>query len=294
MSSRTLDLLAHAKINLVLDLLGPRPDGYTEIATIFQTIDLADRIRVTLAEGPAEVLLEVDGDAPSAPEENLAGRAALAYLDATGTAAQVHLRLEKRVPAGAGLGGGSSDAAAVLRALDELCGASRSAGLLAEIGSALGADVPFFLEGGLALGTGRGDILEPLPDLPSTPLVLARSEPPLSTAAVYREARAALTPRVDAPNISRFLGHLRDRRASLPPVSNGLFEAASRLAPGIGRMVDRLAASGGHAAMTGSGSVVFALFSDERAAHDAVAAVLRECPEAWVCVSRTRPRDSRR
>ncbi|NJN64496.1 MAG: 4-(cytidine 5'-diphospho)-2-C-methyl-D-erythritol kinase [Acidobacteria bacterium] len=290
MTGARIAIEAHAKINLVLDLLGPRDDGYTEIATIFQTVELADRVTIEVEPGAPCVTLIMREPRPCADEENLAVRAARAWLDATNAARAITIRLEKEIPAGAGLGGGSSDAAAVLRGLFQLTGAPSETDLLAGLAAQLGSDVPYFLVGGLALGTGRGERIEPLADFPPTDVVLARASPPLSTALVYREARKALTPRVDAPNISRFLRHLREQNEALPPVSNELFPAAARLDPGIADMVGRLAALGGRAAMTGSGSAVFGLFDDRTSARHAADAIARAVPEAWVRVTRTNPR----
>ncbi|GAB4231310.1 MAG: 4-(cytidine 5'-diphospho)-2-C-methyl-D-erythritol kinase [Acidobacteriota bacterium] len=157
-----ITLPAHAKINWWLEILGKRPDGYHELFTIFQSISLADEVRVGLRAAPGIELDLSDPHLPSGPG-NLAWRAAEAFLQAWGEPRGVKIALRKHIPAGAGLGGGSSDAAAVLRALNRLAGEPFSRERLAEIAAGLGSDVPFFLFGGTAVGLGRGEIVRPSP-----------------------------------------------------------------------------------------------------------------------------------
>ncbi len=169
-----LELIAPAKVNLTLEILGKRPDGYHEIASVMQTIDLADLVRLEHAN---EIALQVMGPAASGlPEDvsrNLAYRAALALrLEAGRPELGVRITLEKRIPAGMGLGGGSTDAAAVLRGLDRLWTLHMGAERLSRIAASLGSDVPFFLQGGTALSTGRGETLSTLPDVSPVELVL--------------------------------------------------------------------------------------------------------------------------
>jgi 4-diphosphocytidyl-2-C-methyl-D-erythritol kinase len=168
--------LAPAKVNLYLDVKGPRPDGYHELATLFLALLWGDDVAARPSTVPG-VRLAVEGD-PSVPDgdENLAARAARAFLDAARKAgrtppAGADLALVKRVPVGAGLGGGSSDAAAVLRELDRRAGPLDPEALL-EAAKALGADVPFFLRGGAAIGRGRGDEIEPVAKPPPLEVVL--------------------------------------------------------------------------------------------------------------------------
>jgi 4-diphosphocytidyl-2-C-methyl-D-erythritol kinase len=188
---------APAKINWTLEVLGRRPDGYHEVRTVFQTIGLCDRVTASPAAnlelaltGPAG-----QGGAPLArvpPAENLAYRAATLLRDqAGGPTMGARIELEKVIPADAGLGGGSSDAAATLRALNRLWGLGLPAGELSRLAAQLGADVPFFLFGGTALGCGRGDEVTPLPDIPSRRLLLVvpRRRPARKTAAMYAHLR---------------------------------------------------------------------------------------------------------
>ena len=192
-----ISTLAPAKINWTLEVLGRRPDGYHEVRTILQTVDLCDRVRVSPAADLELVLAGPIGQA-SAPlnampsSENLAYRAAALLRDrAGGRSLGARIELEKAIPAGAGLGGGSSDAAATLRALDRLWGLSLPPAELARLGARLGADVPFFLFGGTALGRGRGDEVTPLADVASRRflLVVPRRRPARKTAAMYAHLR---------------------------------------------------------------------------------------------------------
>jgi 4-diphosphocytidyl-2-C-methyl-D-erythritol kinase len=288
-SSPQLRVEAPAKVNLVLELMGLLPDGYTEIQTIFQTLDLADTLELSVLGAGEGITLDVDRELDCAPEDNLVWRAARAFLDRAGLDKGLAIRLEKRVPHGAGLGGGSSDAAAMLRALEDLFPRALSPAEVEAIAASLGADVPYFLEGGLALGTGRGDQLQLLPELSPLWLVLVRKGDPLGTAEVYRKAREGLTRRDVAPNIRRFFCHLREAGDAAPPVWNDLQAAAVELQPAIGELIEDLAGLGGQAVMTGSGSAVFAIFPDERGARMAAGDIERRWPEAWVVVTRTRP-----
>jgi 4-diphosphocytidyl-2-C-methyl-D-erythritol kinase len=288
---RRLAVRAFAKLNLALEVLGPREDGYTEIATVFQTIDLCDTIELrTDPEARGALALETVGPEPCPPPQNLAWRAARAWLDRAGDPFGVALRLCKELPAGAGLGGGSADAAAVLRGLDRLAWDPLGESELTRLAAELGADVPYLLSGGLALGTGRGDRVEPLDDLPPWPVVVAWPGMGLSTAEVYRQARAGLTAIGPASKMRRFLSRLRPSENDIPAPFNDLYPAAAVLAPAVQRLAGRLSALGGRGGMTGSGSAVFGLFTDERAAAAAAERLGDDEPGAWVRAARTLPR----
>ena len=287
---RRIEVRAFAKINWVLDLLGPREDGYTEIATVFQTIDLADRVTLGLREGagPAVELRLSGRPLDVTPEQNLAVRAARAWLTETGRTDAVEISVEKRIPSQAGLGGGSADAAAVLDGLERLAGRPLGVPRLLRLGAELGADVPFLIEGGTALGEGRGDRLRALDEPESLPLVLMARGPGLATAAVFERARRGLTTAGKAPNIQRFLRYLQDGAKGLPPVDNQLLPAATALHPEIGGLVRRLEEEGAEATMTGSGSVVYGVFATEASARKAVERLGEEGGEAsWIEISRT-------
>jgi 4-diphosphocytidyl-2-C-methyl-D-erythritol kinase len=187
--TRQASLRALAKINLDLRVLHDRPDGFHEIRTIFQTISLADVVDVEFT--PARrTAIQIAGDIDI--PDNLIAKAATLALDAMRVTARVAFRLHKRIPMGAGLGGGSSDAAAVLLALPVLAGRPLALPRLMELAAALGSDVPFFLLGGAAVALGRGTELYPLPDSSPAAGLLVAPAVHVSTPAAYR----ALTPRL--------------------------------------------------------------------------------------------------
>src|SRR5882724_7127085 len=187
--TRTARLKAYAKLNLGLRVLFKRPDGYHELRTVFQTISLADSIAMAFTVAK-QTRIRIDGT-PDIPD-NLAGRAAQLVLGELGICADVHLTLDKSIPTGAGLGGGSTDAAAVLIALPVLAGKALPAQRLFELAGQLGSDIPFFLHGGTALGLGRGEELYPLPDLPRKKGLLVASGIHSSTADAYRDLSPGL------------------------------------------------------------------------------------------------------
>lgn len=264
---------AYAKINLDLKILGLRPDGYHEVRTVLQSLELHDTLTFTTAPGP----LAITCDQPGVPTDarNLVWKAAqlLWALRAGGDqpieGVQVHLA--KRVPAEAGMGGGSSDAAATLLALSRIWGLALDLASLARIGARLGADVPFFLGGGTALGSGKGDDVSPLVEPPPTPVVVVK--PPFGVATPdaygwFDQDRAPRQARAVARTLPGWPAWAHDLRNDLEaPV-------ASRF-PQIRRTVRDLTSLGAvHAAMTGSGSAVFGLFGDAAVAAAAHAALV--------------------
>jgi 4-diphosphocytidyl-2-C-methyl-D-erythritol kinase len=261
-----------AKLNLHLEVAGRRSDGYHELRTIFQTIDLADELEIE-PRRRAGVGLEVDG-APDVPrdERNLAARAAALFLERWGRSGEgVDLRLRKRVPAGGGLGGGSANAGTVLLAMAALWRRAGDEAGLRELATGLGADVPFFLTGGSAFGAGRGDRILPLADVeePAPEIWLALPPWSIATAAVF----AALDPRRSAPPDPRMTGL---ERGEAPPRlvdrigRNDLEAPAFRLRPELEAMYNSLVRAGARAVrMSGSGSTLFATFSDPGAARAA-------------------------
>ncbi len=170
-----LKLRAPAKINWMLEVLGRRPDGFHEVKTVIQTIDLADTLELERAE---ELTLDAADEGLPPVEEDLTMRAARLLQERTGHQGGARIRLTKAIPIAAGLGGGSSDAAAALRGLAELWSLDLPPERLSELAAELGSDVPFFLRGGTALSEGRGERLTPLPDVPEARLLIA--VPPIS------------------------------------------------------------------------------------------------------------------
>lgn len=281
---------APAKVNLGLAVCGRRPDGYHELASVFVPLDLADEIDLEwTAGGSGKVSLELSGEeAEHAPgnERNLAARAAAAGLAEVGGGFDLRLHLTKRIPVGAGLGGGSSDAGAVLRAIASRIPPGIPPERLAGIALSLGADVPFFLDPRPAWVTGIGERVVPLLDVPGLALLLATPAPPLATADVYRafdegsgDGGAALTlpaARRTMPALSGLrdgVGRLR-RDLLVPLLANDLEPAAQRLHPEIRRVQAELLRTGAAAVgMSGSGPSVLGVFEDAAAARAALGRV---------------------
>jgi 4-diphosphocytidyl-2-C-methyl-D-erythritol kinase len=263
-----LKVSAPAKINLHLRVLGRRGDGFHEIHTLLQTIDLADELRAGAA--PPEVLeLQVyPAGIVSAGDDNLVLRAAEALRRHAGVEAGAKLDLFKRIPIGAGLGGGSSDAAAALVLLDELWKLHLGPTVLRDLAAGLGSDVPFFLTGGLAVASGRGEIVRPLPDLGHFGVVVCAPRIEVSTAEVYRRlaASSGLTARGPEDTVGAFAAALEQTGAVVPPwhdLENDLEPVVTARWPDVGRAVTELRATSPlHAAVTGSGAAAFAVYSD--------------------------------
>jgi 4-diphosphocytidyl-2-C-methyl-D-erythritol kinase len=246
-----------AKINLGIEIVGKRPDGYHDIRTLFQTITLADEIRV---EPAPEGVLNLAGDdrAVAWDETNLVHRAARLLQERTGAASGARITVSKSVPAGRGLGGGSSNAAATLLALNVLWELGLDAGALASLARGLGADVPFFLKGGLCLGEGIGDRLTPLPDLPPVSCLLVFPPFPISTASIYAGVDPTLTSPGKVSKIERFL---ESRDFGL--LENDLERVIFRAHPELERWKSFFRDAGALLAqVSGSGSAVYGLFPD--------------------------------
>ncbi len=278
-----------AKVNLFLEIRGIRPDGYHEIETVMQAVTFYDRLTL---RPRAESGISLDCSDPTLPQDdqNLAYRAA-DLLDATvGLPSGVSIRLDKQIPAGAGLGGGSSDGAGVLAGLDRLFGLGLSVEDLCRSASELGSDTPFFLYGATALCRGRGERVSPVPAATPMHYVICCPEQPVPTAEAYRTLdRAGLT------NEKRSASFMLDSLQSgdIERIRSDLFnrfgEVAERLAPDVGRTKNMLAAHGSRGILvSGSGSAVFAVFpTGEDAA--AVARRVRECGCRRVFVARSEP-----
>lgn len=260
-----------AKINWTLDVLGRRPDGYHELRTIYQTIGLADTVDVELTRD-ARVDVTTDGvGVPDGPA-NLAYRAAEAFLSASGLADEVgaRIRIAKEIPAGGGLGGGSSNAATTLLALERLTGVRLSDDDRFAVARRLGADVPLFLLGGTILGVGRGDEVYALEDVRPASLVIANPGVAVETAKVFGRFASRLTRR-DPVAIMPFTFFAAFRvRGSRMIVANDLQEAVVEDFPAVGEaLAELLGAGAARAWMTGSGASVVGLFESAGAAVNA-------------------------
>jgi 4-diphosphocytidyl-2-C-methyl-D-erythritol kinase len=255
--ARRARVSALAKVNLELRVLGKRADGYHELRSIFQTVSLADSIDLAFTPGASGI--EID-DAPHIPN-NLAVRAARLAMEETGTSGRLEIRLKKQIPMGAGLGGGSSDAAAVLLALPALMGARLGLEELSRLAGQLGSDVPFFLLGGAAAAIGRGTELFPLPDYPSLDILIVHPGVHVDTPGAYQALSPRLTCESEQNKIFSFQSRTWNPTAGVPAVNDFemvVFERHGRLA----EIKQELLRAGASAAMmTGSGSAVFGLFA---------------------------------
>jgi 4-diphosphocytidyl-2-C-methyl-D-erythritol kinase len=258
-----IEALARAKVNLGLEVLRRRADGYHEIATILHEIDLADRIVVEKAPR-----LELTCDvAQLATEVNLAYQAARLLQQRTGCAQGATIRIEKRIPIAAGLGGGSSDAAATLLALNKCWGLGLASDELATLATELGADVAFFLRGGTQLGVGRGDELSPLPP-PSLWLVVVPAEIAIAdkTRRLYRSLSAQDLS--DGSQVARLAETIR-RRQPIAPISlvNAFERPALEQFPEIRTAYSAIWQGGGMPSLCGAGPTSMSVHHDESAAR---------------------------
>jgi 4-diphosphocytidyl-2-C-methyl-D-erythritol kinase len=251
---RRLALRTGAKVNLTLEVLGKRPDGYHEISSVMQAVDLCDRLMVEVAPS---ISLEVSDPALPTNDANLVVRAASLLREVAGIAAGARIRLDKRIPVAAGLGGGSSDAAAALWALNRLWGLRWGRERLLEVAVHLGMDVPFFLGAGRALATGRGERIEPLPGGGGYALVLVNPNCPLATRDVYGRVPPDWCGGDEGTR--RMVEALRTRSARrvAQALTNSLEAVVEPVLPVIGRMKAALLAAGAlGAVMSGSGPTV--------------------------------------
>ena len=271
---RTWSTPADAKLNLTLDILGKRPDGYHEMKMVMQTVSLCDDVTVTLADGSG-IRCRVEGADLPCDERNLAVKAARAFCAAMDYDGGIDITLTKRIPSEAGMAGGSADAAAVLRALRDLVSPALTDERLEQIGASVGSDVPFCIRGGTQLAEGRGEKLTVLKSAPKLFAVVCKPDFPISTPALF--ARMDGVTITDRPDTTAMLTAIErgDADALCANVCN-VFEQAleGKQRECIEKLKHALLLHGAKAAaMTGSGSVVFGLFSDEtacRAACDAL------------------------
>ena len=279
-------LPAFAKINLCLHVLGRRPDGYHELRTIFQAISLQDTLELFHTSAPGIHLETNDPSLPTGPE-NLVYRALEAVGGEVGFRGGIHARLEKKIPVGRGLGGGSSDAAAALIGALRLSKKQVPLGRLMEIAGGLGADVPFFLFGGRALAVNRGDEIYPLPDGPRrTILVVSPRGVSVSTKDAYQWISAELTNRAAPPKIWGFCALCWSRQGA--GVSNDFEVPVFSRHPRLKEIRDALLQRGAaEAALAGSGSAVFGIYRNPAQARRAA----RAFPEDSVFVVETLSRE---
>lgn len=271
--------LAPAKINLCLHVLGRRADGYHELAMIMQRVSLFDRLQISLSDEPG-VRVVCPGLELPPDGENIAARAARRLLALAGGSCGVDIVIDKQIPAAAGLGGGSSDAAAVLLALNEMLDLGLSRQALMVEGAKLGADVPFFVFGDAAWATGIGDVLEKMEGLPPLWYVLVNPGLAVSTAWVYQNL--GLTSKIEAAKLPRFS---RTLEGVVGLLHNDLERVTVSRYPLVARLKEELAANGAAGVlMSGSGPTVFGVFADEAVARQAADEVGRSHPDWHVFV----------
>jgi 4-diphosphocytidyl-2-C-methyl-D-erythritol kinase len=280
--NRGVRLPAFAKINLCLHVLGRRRDGYHELRTIFQAISLHDTLEVWRSTRPG-ISLETNDPALPDGEENLVWRAVAALQRALRMRGGVRIRLTKRIPVARGLGGGSSDAAAALLGLLRLTSKKIALEQLLEIAAGLGADVPFFLLGGRALGVGRGDEIYPLPEgKKGHVVVVSPHEAGVSTRDAYRWVSSQLTKSVPAHRIWGFCALCWGPQEE--GASNDFEAAVFPRLPRLRKIKARLLQEGAvEAALAGSGSAVFGVFRNPAQARRAA----RAFPKDQVFVAET-------
>jgi 4-diphosphocytidyl-2-C-methyl-D-erythritol kinase len=266
MASRDRPLLtvpAPAKVNLFLHVTGRRPDGYHLLESLFALVDLADAITLARREdGLIRRTLELEG-VPAA--DDLALRAARVLQEASGTRFGVDVHVEKRIPLGGGLGGGSSDAASVLLALNRIWGLAMPRAELLRLGGALGADVPFFIGGDNAVARGVGDVLTPVSLVPRW-IALAFPAAVVPTSSIFA-----------APELTRATPSAKMDVFSEGYGRNDLEGVAAGRYPAVAAAIDALSRGSSHARMTGSGACVFAAFATEFQARAALDMLPTDC-----------------
>jgi 4-diphosphocytidyl-2-C-methyl-D-erythritol kinase len=279
---------AYAKVNLRLDVLGRRADGYHELRTVFQTISLHDTLALEATRQPG-IELRIAGNTQLAREpvqDNLIYRAIEQVAREIGLRHGVRAMLNKRIPVGRGLGGGSSDAAAALLGIQRLTGKRIAAPRLAEIASGLGADVPFFLRGGRVLGVGRGNEIYPLPDLPRRRvLVISPHEIAVPTKDAYQWLSRELTNGEDPTKLMRFCALCWSPQGGA--LSNDFEAAVFPRYPRLAAIKRELLQQGAaEASLAGSGSAVFGVYQHPAKARRAARAFPRD--QVFLCSTLSR------
>ena len=271
---------AFAKINLGVRVLGRRPDGYHELRTVYQTIGLHDRLTVELHRRGSKIEVQSDNSLlPSGPD-NLVYRAAEIFLREKRIRAGVRIYLEKKIPVGRGLGGGSSDAAVTLLALGKLTSQRLAPATWLQMAAELGSDVGFFLLGGRALGIGRGEEVFPLPDLPPTACVVVSPDLSIPTEEAYRWLGLRLTSRASVPIIMGFCAGCWNPPSlagwNSDDVPNDFEPVVFARYPQLATIKRQLLRQGAQvAALTGSGSALYALFASREKAQKVARATQR-------------------
>lgn len=282
---------AHAKINLALDVLRRRPDGYHELRMIMMTVDLCDELTLERTEWPG-IFLTVEGAKLPIGGDNLICRAAALLMKEKQLAGGLRVTLQKKIPIAAGMAGGSADAAATLRGMNRLYELGCSVEELRELGLKLGADVPYCITGGAMLAEGIGEILTPVSFPPACHLVAAKPPIDVSTAFVYKNLRAdALPYHPDIDGMARALA-AGDLKGVTNRMGNVLETVTEKAHPVIARLKERMCELGAeNALMSGSGPTVFGICKEKETAEKIARAIAEEERDYAVFVTKFREGD---
>lgn len=280
---KTIHEKAWAKVNLTLDVVGKREDGYHDLKSIMQTVSLWDDVELTVGTGKDWNLVCSQPDIPC-DARNLAWKAASVFCEATGKDPDgLTIRIEKRIPSGAGMGGGSADAAAVLRGLNRYFGEPMTILQLADLGAKVGSDVPFCVVGGTVMCEGRGEKLRKLPDMPKCIILCCKPEFSISTPVLYRkldERNIPVPVDNDAMEMAIAAG---DIQAIASCIRNAFDPVVSQEHSEIQHIKDVCLSNGALASeMTGSGSVVFAIMPDIDSAYAALEALKKSYEQVFI------------
>ena len=281
MTAESITVRCSAKINLYLDVIRRRDDGYHDIETVFQPVTLYDIIRIE----PAARGITLTGDDPGIrwDSSNLCWKAAGLILGEDGEGRGVSISVRKNIPAGAGLGGGSSDAAGVLSGVNELFGLGIDRQRLMETALEIGSDVPFFLFGSPAIGRGRGELLEKTNGLETGTILIVKPDLNVSTRWAYQNPNLILTRPECGHKLNCLLGGLKDFPDIALEASNSFQEVVVGEYPVIGRILALLEREGASLSlMSGSGSACFALYEDDTTASRVMDLMLDEGHSAWI------------
>ncbi len=283
---------AYAKINLFLDVVGRRENGYHDLVSIMQTVSLYDRVTLSFTPGKSRcITLSATGnDAMPTDCKNLAWRAADRFLDAAGLEGHVEITIEKQIPMAAGLAGGSADCAAVLRGLNRICGSPLSQEALCSLGAKLGADVPFCIVGGMAYITGIGDRIRKIPSMQDCPMVVACMGEGVSTVWAYGkldEENHFFTPSKEEPEEANELTHLL-QKGDFSEAGRHFFNLFESVVPTVQPCVEPLKElmlkhDAIRSMMSGSGPSVFGVFKQDEDAEQACTAARDVGAAAFVC-----------
>lgn len=288
MSDKCIKIDGNAKINLTLDILGNRPDGFHEVSMVMQEISLADTLTLTKTDSDISLTVQcLNGAELECDNTNLAWRAAQLIKDECNVVGGVAIELTKRIPIAAGLAGGSTDAAAVLKGMNQLYNLKLSEEKLCELGARLGSDIPFCIMGGTMLSTGRGEILKRLPDYPETWLVLAKPQIGVSTAWAYKTYDSGYDG--SHPNNEAMLKAIeeQDSKKAAMLICNVLEQVTEKARPEINDYKKMMLDNGAIASMmSGSGPTVFGLCAGEEDARN-LAEILKKKGIQEVHVAKT-------